>query len=95
MGKYKYIKVVKDVILKIFKSLNRFNSSNKINSHYRGENKEEKKIRINYRTNQNIRITINVFLRSQLSASFPHRDSQPTCASLGDPPIPAGGVCVC
>jgi len=54
-----------------------------------------KKSRINYRTNQNTRITINVFLRSQLSASSPHRDSQPTCASLGDPPIPAGGVCVC
>ena len=62
---------MKDVILKIFKSLNRFNSSNKINSHYRGENKEEKKIRINYRTNQNIRITINVFPRSRLSESFP------------------------
>ena len=59
------------------------------------EEKRGKKSRINYRTNQNIRITINVFLRSQLSASFPHRDSQPTCASLGDPPIPAGGVCVC
>jgi len=62
---------MKDVILKVFKSLNRFNSSNKINSHHRGENKEEKKFRINYRTNRNIRITINVFPRSRLSESFP------------------------
>ena len=49
-----------------------------------------KKSRINYRTNQNIRITITVFLRSQLSASSPHCDSQPTSASLGGPPVPRG-----
>ena len=49
-----------------------------------------KKSRINYRTNQNIRITITVFLRSQLSASSPHCDSQPTSASLGGPPVPLG-----
>ena len=43
-----------------------------------------KKSRINYRTNQNTRITINVFLRSQLSAFSP---PTPTFAFLGGPSV--------
>jgi len=66
---------------KILKSLNRFNSTNKIDNYNNGGGggrgggeksgkKRKKKSRSNYRTSQNIR-KINVFLESLLSAFFP------------------------
>ena len=56
---------------KIFKSLIRFHSVNKIDNYNRGgEIGEKKKAKRIYRTPQNIR-KINVFLESLLSESFP------------------------
>ena len=90
---------------KIFlKNLNRDHKNNK-NSHHSNREKGVGggESRTNYRTNQNVRIIINVFLGSQLSASLlsvswvahsspaVHHCPQPTSTSLGGPPVLSGG----
>ena len=107
--KQKYIKGIRSVIKnkhnKIFlKNLNRDHNNNKNSHHSNREKKRHRgRSRTNYRTNQNIRIIINVFLGSQLSASLlsaswvAHSNPavshcpQPTSASFGGPPILSGG----
>ena len=72
---------------KIFKSLIRFHSVNKIDN-YNGGGREEKKKKFkgNYRTSQtNIRI-INFLLESLLSGSFPLLGVTVHLTSLGCPP---------
>ena len=69
---------------KVLQSLNTVNSE--MNNHsIRG--KKKKKSRANYRTNQNIRIIINVFLRSQLQFPCPCHEGQFISASLGCPAL--------
>lgn len=58
------------------------------------EEKKKKKVRINYRTNQNIKNNNKCFLRSQLSASSPHWFTAHLCLPR-DPPIPAWVLYMC
>ena len=98
--------MIKNKNRKIFlKNLNGDHKNNK-NSHHSNREKGVGgggESRTNYRTNQNVRIIINVFLGSQLSASLlsvswvAHSSPavrhcpQPTSTSLGGPPVLSGG----
>ena len=71
------------LLLLLLLLLNRANSKNK--NHCKTE-KRRKKIKTNQRTNQNVKIIINVFLWSHLSASFHLLWVTLHLASLGCPP---------
>ena len=96
--------MIKNKNRKIFlKNLNGDHKNNKISHYSNREKRGGRGSRTNYRTNQNVRIIINVFLGSQLSASLlsvswvAHSNpavshcSQPTSTSLGGPPVLSGG----
>jgi len=80
-----YLKEIKGVISKnILKSVNRFNSTIKINNYSnRGEKKgKKKKSRSNYRTSKNIRIMF--FFDLSCQCLLPHCESPST---PGCPPV--------